>query len=77
MKKKSMKTYYDNMLKRENTTLHFPSFKNRDAVEKLMAGMLDDEALREWELHTLEDMGWNDNNQRPINYCSHDIVHSI
>jgi hypothetical protein len=58
-----MRTYYDNVLNEEYTPLRFPSFKNWDGVQKVMATMPDDQALREWELHTLEDMTWNDNHQ--------------
>jgi hypothetical protein len=72
-----MKTYYDNMLKEENTALHFPIFINWDGVQKLVARMPDDQVLREWELHTLEGMRWNDNHQRSIKYWSRDIITSM
>ena len=65
-KKQRIKTYYDKVLKEENTVLRFPSFTNGDGVQRLMTRMPDDQALGEWELHTLEDMRWNDNHQCPI-----------
>jgi len=74
IRKNGMKTYYDNVLKEDNTTLHFPSFENGDDVQKLVASMPNDLALGEWELHTLEDMKWNDNHQRPIKYWSRDFI---
>jgi hypothetical protein len=72
-----MKTYYDNTLKKENTNLRFRSFKNGDGVQNLVASMQDDLALGDWVLHTLQDMGWNDNHERPIEYWSRDIIKSM
>ena len=66
--------YYDYVLKEEITAEGFPSCKNGDYIQKLVASMPDDAALREWELYTLEDMSWNDNHQRPIKYWSRDII---
>jgi hypothetical protein len=51
-----MQTYYEIVLKKQNTALHFPSFKNGDGIQKLVASMPDNQALGEWELHTLDDM---------------------
>jgi hypothetical protein len=53
IKKKGMKTNYDNVLKEEDTTLRFRSLKNRDVVHMLVASLPDDQALGEWELHAL------------------------
>jgi len=65
-----MKTYYDNVLMEEHTTLRFPSFNNGDWVQKVGASMPDDPTPWEWELHTPEDMKWNNNHQLPIKYWS-------
>jgi hypothetical protein len=45
MRNESMKTYYDNMQKDDNTTLFFQSLKNGDGVQILMASIPDDHAV--------------------------------
>jgi hypothetical protein len=75
--KKGVKNYYDNVQKEGNTALPFPSVKNWDVVQKLVANIQDDLALREWELYTLEDMKLNDNQKCPIKYWSPDIIKSM
>ena len=54
------------MLKEEDTSLLFPSFKNEDGVHKLVASMPDDQALWELQLHTVKDMRLNDYHKCPI-----------
>jgi hypothetical protein len=65
------------MQKEENTALCFQSLKNGDGVRTLVARMPDYLPLVEWELHTLQDMKWNDNHQHPIKYWSRDNINSI
>jgi len=74
IKKRGTKTCYDTRLKEENTGLRFRSFRNGDSVQMLAVIMPDDHALGEWELHTPDDMRWNDNHQQPIKYWSRDII---
>ena len=59
--KKAMKTYCDNVLTEDNTALHSQRSNSGDGVQKPVASMPDDHASGELELHTLEDMRWNDN----------------
>jgi hypothetical protein len=72
-----MKTDYDNVLKKGNTALRFPGLKNGDGIQTLMDSMPDDQALGEGKLHTLKDMRWNGNHERPIKYLSRDIIKSM
>jgi len=76
IKKMVMKMNCDNMLNKENTAHHFPIFNNGDRVQKLVTSMPVHQTLTEWELHTLMDMRWNDNHQRPIKYGNRDIIKS-
>jgi hypothetical protein len=73
IKKKCMKTYFDQVLQEENSVLCFPWYNNGDGLVKLMASMPNDQAPGEWELHTLQDWRWNENHQCPIKYWSRDI----
>jgi hypothetical protein len=51
-----MKTYYDNVLKEENSTLRFLSFRNREGIQRLVASMPGDQGLGKWGFNTLPDM---------------------
>ena len=64
------------MLKEDNSALGFPSFRNGDVVLRVVGRMSNDQTLREWELYTLEEMRWNDNHKRAIEYWSLDIIKS-
>ena len=77
IKQKGMKTNDDNVPKKENTALRIRTFNLGNGIQKLLASMADDQALGEWELHTLEDMKWTDSHQRPIKYWSRDFIRSM
>jgi len=65
------------MLNKQSTAVCFPSFTNVGGIQKLLVSMSDDQAFGEWELHTLEDMGWNDDRQYRIKYWTPDIINSM
>jgi hypothetical protein len=77
IQRKGMNTYYDNMPKEDNTTVRFPFFTQGDGIQKLVTNMPDGQDIGEWELHTPEDMRWNENYQHSIKYCIQDIMKSI
>jgi len=64
--KKGMMMCYDNMLRKQNTALRFGSIQKGDTVQKLVASTPEDYTLGVSEIHTLEDVRWNDNHERPI-----------
>jgi hypothetical protein len=66
--------YYGNILREKITALRGRTFQNGDTVQMLTPTKPDDQNLGEWELHTVEDMKWNDNHQHPIKYWSQDIT---
>jgi len=63
---KGMKRNYDKVLKKENTAIYFSSFKYSNWVQKMVARMLDDMALGEWEWRILGETRWNHNFEGPI-----------
>jgi len=65
-----MKRFYDKVMREENTALSFPIFEHWDGGQNLVTSRPDDQAIAEWELHTLEDMRCNDNHQNSIKYWS-------
>ena len=71
-----MNKYYGSVLNEENTALCCPKFKNGHRMQKLVAGMTDDLAPREWELDALKDIKCIDNHQRPIRFWSREIIKS-
>jgi hypothetical protein len=77
IKKKGVETHYDNVLKGENTAPRFENFNYGDGVQMLVGRRPGVKVLREWELHTLEDMRWTDNHQHQVNYWSRDSIKSM
>ena len=53
------------------------SSKPGNGVQNLVASMPDNQAVGQWDLHTLKDMRWNDNHQCPIKYWNRDTINCI
>ena len=54
-----------------------PLWRSHPARTEMSFADAHDQALKEWEVHTLEHMKWNDNHQHTIKDWSRDIVESI
>lgn len=77
IRRKGMKTYQNNVLKEENTTMCVHSIKHGDGVNLLVARMQHNQAPRDRELHTPNHTRLNANHEHHIKHCRQDIITSI